>query len=767
VARGTFGGSITDWLVNTTSGGLLKLHSGTVDFTFWSAKTGGTRYTDLLDENSNATTSISVSGHQIPTLYGPDSVSELWAEPAGGTERYLMSSRSGAAGGGLDAEGVRDTMAAALVAGSNVTITPNDAADTITIASTGGGLTAEDVRDTIGSALVAGSNVTITVNDPSDTITIASTGGGGGGSADSFTTTYGGVTGGVTNNATALASASGNRVYFPPGTYRLTSSAVISLAAGTHWFAAPGTVTISFDGTATEVFRTNGNNIVLEGINVTRNADVATILMDVRGGFNNLHMRHCVLDGKRDTLTVNFCHAFRIGESNFDTFHVEKSKITRNTYGLFMNTAATATVTDVVFERCTFANNYQSDLEFNAPNPAAVLSSVWVKKCVFKDNQKTTSGGGFGVGFANVFKGRVVDCDFTNYFNEAVHVEDESEHIKVRGNTMAACGKNQGSYIQVISNSFDVVISENTCDARTNTNGTAIPIINVLQGGTGTTPGGRTPTPPKEVKIVKNTVYGSTATTTATRGMYLEDIDELTVEGNILRGSGAVAAGAYTGTTLNGIEIVTLSGTGGRNISVKGNEINGWNQGISIGRGTGILTTQNAIRGCSAGIAARNCGTGSISGNFFTNCLFPLLTGSFSSSGSKPMMITNNHASGCSNPMVTTDAFRVKVPTGATTQTVGGGKTLSVDALVKYLPIGAVVTFSGTGVMTLSSASNAGATSITGTVSVASITATETGTGTTPYSPVSGDNHRLTGNNAEDILVAAGGIGYAQDHDGY
>jgi hypothetical protein len=35
----------------------------------------------------------------------------------------------------MDAEGVRDTMAAALVAGSNVTITPDDGADTITIAA--------------------------------------------------------------------------------------------------------------------------------------------------------------------------------------------------------------------------------------------------------------------------------------------------------------------------------------------------------------------------------------------------------------------------------------------------------------------------------------------------------------------------------------------------------------------------------------------------------------------------------------------------------
>lgn len=40
---------------------------------------------------------------------------------------------------------------------------------------------AEYIRDTIAAALTAGSNVTITPNDPSDTIEIASSGGGGGG----------------------------------------------------------------------------------------------------------------------------------------------------------------------------------------------------------------------------------------------------------------------------------------------------------------------------------------------------------------------------------------------------------------------------------------------------------------------------------------------------------------------------------------------------------------------------------------------------------
>ncbi|MDR6907462.1 cell pole-organizing protein PopZ [Agromyces sp. 3263] len=77
---------------------------------------------------------------------------------------------------------IRDTIGTALVAGTNVTITPNDGSDTITIAAAG--LDAEGVRDTIGAALVAGTNVSISVNDGSDTITISASGGGGGGATD-------------------------------------------------------------------------------------------------------------------------------------------------------------------------------------------------------------------------------------------------------------------------------------------------------------------------------------------------------------------------------------------------------------------------------------------------------------------------------------------------------------------------------------------------------------------------------------------------------
>lgn len=73
------------------------------------------------------------------------------------------------------AEYVRDMVAGALVQGDNITITPNDEGNTITIAATtgGSGYTDEQVRDVLGSTLQRGTNVTVTVDDTGDTVTVA------------------------------------------------------------------------------------------------------------------------------------------------------------------------------------------------------------------------------------------------------------------------------------------------------------------------------------------------------------------------------------------------------------------------------------------------------------------------------------------------------------------------------------------------------------------------------------------------------------------
>lgn len=88
-------------------------------------------------------------------------------------------------------ESVQDIMATTLVAGTNVTLTYNDAGNTLTVASTGSGgtpdwstitgkpstfePTIESVQDIVGAQLVAGSGVSVTYNDAAGTTTIANT----------------------------------------------------------------------------------------------------------------------------------------------------------------------------------------------------------------------------------------------------------------------------------------------------------------------------------------------------------------------------------------------------------------------------------------------------------------------------------------------------------------------------------------------------------------------------------------------------------------
>ncbi len=73
------------------------------------------------------------------------------------------------------AEYIRDTIGVALVAGTNVTVTVNDVADTITIAAA---VPTEDIDDRVAALLRPGSNITLTYDDVANTLTIASTGGG-------------------------------------------------------------------------------------------------------------------------------------------------------------------------------------------------------------------------------------------------------------------------------------------------------------------------------------------------------------------------------------------------------------------------------------------------------------------------------------------------------------------------------------------------------------------------------------------------------------
>lgn len=105
----------------------------------------------------------------------------------------------------------------------------------------GGTYTDEMARDAIGAALVAGSNITVTPNDAGDTITISSTGSGGGSSGMSDYQLFGdGIDGNVTisSGTTVLTrdmyynnlTLSGSGVLDPAG-YRIFCSGILNISA--------------------------------------------------------------------------------------------------------------------------------------------------------------------------------------------------------------------------------------------------------------------------------------------------------------------------------------------------------------------------------------------------------------------------------------------------------------------------------------------------------------------------------------------------------
>ena len=76
-------------------------------------------------------------------------------------------------------EAAQDAVAAMLAAGTGVNLSYNDAGNVLTVTSTGGGTGGvtdpETVRDTIGAALVGVGLVTVSINDAADTIVISTT----------------------------------------------------------------------------------------------------------------------------------------------------------------------------------------------------------------------------------------------------------------------------------------------------------------------------------------------------------------------------------------------------------------------------------------------------------------------------------------------------------------------------------------------------------------------------------------------------------------
>ncbi|HEY9416462.1 MAG TPA: hypothetical protein VIQ30_17035 [Pseudonocardia sp.] len=101
MARYPFGGGISDWTFGTVTvsgtDGLAQVAGG-VGVTFWSAETGGIQFTDLLDPNLQAVSSVTSSDGtdgravgQIPPFSGPDGIRLMWAQAGTGPRAIIKT----------------------------------------------------------------------------------------------------------------------------------------------------------------------------------------------------------------------------------------------------------------------------------------------------------------------------------------------------------------------------------------------------------------------------------------------------------------------------------------------------------------------------------------------------------------------------------------------------------------------------------------------------------------------------------------------------
>jgi len=147
--------------------------------------------TGVEDDLSNNTTSDLAEGTNLyyttarfDTAFSGKSTTDL----SEGTNLYYTTARFDTAFSGKSTsdlsegtnlyftdERVDDRVNNLLVAGTNITLTYDDTANTLTITGTDTTLSQEQVEDFVDNVLVAGSNVSITYDDAAGTITIAST----------------------------------------------------------------------------------------------------------------------------------------------------------------------------------------------------------------------------------------------------------------------------------------------------------------------------------------------------------------------------------------------------------------------------------------------------------------------------------------------------------------------------------------------------------------------------------------------------------------
>lgn len=306
------------------------------------------------------------------------------------------------------------------------------------------------------------------------------------------------------------AAKKGDTVFVPAGDYRivLPQGVRLSMPEGVALVGEKGlsrfVLVSEGDAKSHREFLLPGSSSVMQGIHFSKEGTFPAVLFPLSEERDGIVFRDCVFDGGSEKFPSPYCHCFQVGSGTLKNLVIERIMLRGFTFGLFQANSARGLVEGVRVVQSLFERNTASDLEFNAPN--GKMTDITVRDCTFRDNLSKSASGGFAVGFANVKRGTVERCRIEGYGAEALHVEDRSEEILLKGNTIIGGSKIQpNGVILVVNDSRKVTIEGNYIDGRPNGNKPHLILV---------TAGGNALPNPSGVLVKDNVLINGETTTT-------------------------------------------------------------------------------------------------------------------------------------------------------------------------------------------------------------------------------------------------------------
>jgi len=550
---------------------------------------------------------------------------------------------------------------------------------------------------------------------------------------------YAGAGDGVTNHNGELDAifAAGNvRVHFTPGTFLFSSSVAndvlnyINTSNVTVKGAGKDATTFVFEATDTGfhagfLIGTSARNVVIEDLTIERGSNYGSIMFNLGGstgvGVRGLTVRNCRLDGS-ESVYAEYSHG--IGYANSGTYSdlvFDNVDFVDFAYSFLMQNASAAIVDRIRVTNCTF-----SDCGFDVNAPNGTVRDVVVSGCRFTGNV------GYACGLAHAEGATIANNHYLSLTGEAIHIEDYSTNVTVYGNRIIECNQSLLTAPVYIFDSNNIDFHDNDIVNTSETGGAEKVQLYVLGLESGTTAGGRT----RAGATYNISIHNNRFTSGPNGAILLFFTGNYAIDNNHFQGGLAISdTFTESGTNVReALKVVSSEPRSGG--SICGNKIRGyrsatWRSTNSRSFSDGTVIANNTIRECRHGIQARNTMAVAFAGNNISRCIYPMSIGARAGGsdglGCNPYSTVGNVLYGNQYP-ASLDGRLTVVASGAAT--IGSGVTVNVVATDIDLPNGAVVTFSGGGVLTLTSAKNADSTSLTGNLTTANIVSGQYGVAT-------------------------------------